>query len=194
LIEILIVVAIIGILSSIAVSDFLEAQVRAKVARALSDMRAIATGLEMYAVDHNDYPPNDGRYNVTPAELTTPIAYLSNRVILDPFAEKIDHPFWGREARLYTYARVAKVPWETPPPPIEGIDHPFFNPGAERKYGKWYQLSIGPDLLYSGKDQGLGEWPTFLFDTPYDPSNGTVSFGNILRTHKESIVTETLTP
>ena len=51
LIEILIVVAIIAILAAIALPNFLEAQVRSKVGRSMTDMRAIATALEAYRVD-----------------------------------------------------------------------------------------------------------------------------------------------
>jgi prepilin-type N-terminal cleavage/methylation domain-containing protein len=46
LIELLIVVAIIAILAAIAVPNFLEAQVRAKVSRIKADFRSVATGLE----------------------------------------------------------------------------------------------------------------------------------------------------
>ena len=46
LIELLIVVAIIAILAAIAVPNFLEAQVRAKVSRARADMQTITTALE----------------------------------------------------------------------------------------------------------------------------------------------------
>lgn len=56
LIELLIVVAIIAILAAIAVPNFLEAQVRAKVSRVKSDMRSIATAIEAYCVDTNQYP------------------------------------------------------------------------------------------------------------------------------------------
>lgn len=57
LIELLIVVAIIAILAAIAVPNFLEAQTRAKVSRAVSDMRTVATALEVYYIDNNKYPP-----------------------------------------------------------------------------------------------------------------------------------------
>lgn len=57
LIELLIVVAIIAILAAIAVPNFLEAQTRSKVSRVKADMRTIATGLEIYRLDNNDYPP-----------------------------------------------------------------------------------------------------------------------------------------
>ncbi len=45
LIELLIVVAIIAILAAIAVPNFLEAQMRAKISRAQADMRTLHTGL-----------------------------------------------------------------------------------------------------------------------------------------------------
>lgn len=56
LIELLIIVAIIAILAAIAIPNFLESQMRAKVARAKNDMRSIATALEAYRVDSNRYP------------------------------------------------------------------------------------------------------------------------------------------
>ncbi len=56
LIELLIVVAIIAILAAIAVPNFLEAQTRSKVSRVKADHRSIATGLEAYFIDNNQYP------------------------------------------------------------------------------------------------------------------------------------------
>jgi general secretion pathway protein G len=65
LIELLIVVAIIAILAAIAVPNFLEAQVRAKVARVKADMRSIATAIEAYSVDTNLYPTaTNGEFSV----------------------------------------------------------------------------------------------------------------------------------
>lgn len=94
LIELLIVVAIIGILAAIAVPNFLNAQVKAKVSRALSDMRNIGTALEMYQLDQNGYPmarsnPITGRTGqIRLSErfypLTTPVSYMSN-IPSDPF-------------------------------------------------------------------------------------------------------------
>ncbi len=86
LIELLIVVAIIGILAAIAVPNFLNAQIRAKVARTMSDMRSITNTLEMYHVDNSKYP--EGRANWTDFgldRLTTPVAYMST-IPIDPFA------------------------------------------------------------------------------------------------------------
>ena len=91
LIELLIVVAIIGILAAIAVPNFLNAQMRAKIANAVSDMRSIDTALEMYRLDNNLYPqwldPSGTAINPLPRRLyplTTPISYMSS-VPQDPF-------------------------------------------------------------------------------------------------------------
>ena len=115
LIELLIVVAIIAILAAIAVPNFLAAQTRSKVAKTQSDFRTLATGLESYRIDHNEYPintysnvhyregggggvldpwglnPEDHRrgrtVNATLWRLTTPVAYLAS---IDGYRP----PFW----------------------------------------------------------------------------------------------------
>ena len=64
LIELLIVVAIIGILAAIAVPNFMNAQIRAKISRALADLRGIRTALESYAVDYNGVIPDPTQIGV----------------------------------------------------------------------------------------------------------------------------------
>ncbi len=59
LIELLIVVAIIGILAAIAVPNFLNAQVRARVARAEADIRTMENAVMMYMIDNNGRRPID---------------------------------------------------------------------------------------------------------------------------------------
>ncbi len=98
LIELLIVVAIIAILAAIAVPNFLEAQTRAKVSRAKADIRSLATALESYAVDNNNFPPDitttDGRtigpgwYWYISHRLTSPVAYITNTMLIDPFRDR----------------------------------------------------------------------------------------------------------
>jgi general secretion pathway protein G len=55
LIELLIVVAIIGILAAIAIPNLLTAMQRSKQKRTMADMRTIATGWEARATDINKY-------------------------------------------------------------------------------------------------------------------------------------------
>jgi prepilin-type N-terminal cleavage/methylation domain-containing protein len=197
LIELLIVVLIIAILAAIAVPNFLEFQVRAKVSRVMSDLRTVASGLEAYAVDNDDYPPNDGYYNVLPVEITTPIAYITNSELVDPFTAQELHPIYGELARFYTYTKV--VSWDEmldlalggKLPPVEGVDAAGFNEGALERYGPWRLVSNGPDRTYSFPGTVVGPFnpnPIVLWgaDIPYDPTNGTVSLGNILRTQTSS--------
>jgi type II secretion system protein G len=89
LIELLIVVAIIGILAAIAVPNFLNAQLRAKVTRAYSDMEALAKALDMYFMDHNSFPTSNYAEQYPKRvfrRLTTPLAYVSS-FPQDPFRE-----------------------------------------------------------------------------------------------------------
>ena len=182
LIELLIVVAIIGILSAIALPNFLEAQVRAKVSRAENDLRTIATALESYRVDNNNYPPenyespllvvNEAGHRAIPnaiklKPLTTPIAYLT-ALPRDPF-DPGDDPI--NQAHPHTYHYAARND-----PLYPG--NPFFDGGGdneEHRYCHWVIQSYGPD---KGRDRGL---PSHWQFPRYDPTNGTVSIGNILR-------------
>ncbi|HOJ61560.1 MAG TPA: prepilin-type N-terminal cleavage/methylation domain-containing protein [bacterium] len=91
LIELLIVVAIIGILAAIAVPNFLNAHVRAKIAKAESELRTITTALESYRLDNNIYPPwldangvQKNPVNRRLIPLTTPVSYMP-MVPQDPF-------------------------------------------------------------------------------------------------------------
>lgn len=59
LIEILVVIAIIGMLSALALISFTSARARGRDARRLSDLRQMATALELYNNDQNSYPDAD---------------------------------------------------------------------------------------------------------------------------------------
>ncbi len=170
LIELLIVVAIIGILAAIAVPNFLNAQVRAKVANARADMQALGTALEMYRMDNNHYPywvQTDGT-NVNPLPrrfypLTTPIAYIAS-VPQDPFiygppGARIDE---SQHEAYTTYDYVEsrgtiRVAGVTILPP-------------SRRCAEWRLSSAGPD--------GTNTYGNVF---SYDASNGLRSFGDIVR-------------
>ncbi|HPO07718.1 MAG TPA: prepilin-type N-terminal cleavage/methylation domain-containing protein, partial [bacterium] len=87
LIELLIVVAIIGILAAIAVPNFMNAQTRARVARVHSDQKALYTACKMYALDNSNWYPKHKHAPEQQAELTTPVPYMNSRPI-DIFQEK----------------------------------------------------------------------------------------------------------
>jgi len=192
LIELLIVVAIIAILAMIAVPNFLEAQVRAKVSRVRTDMRTVATALEAYFVDHNGYPlhidfpapPIPLSFRPWFAALTSPVAYITS-MPTDPFTGGVRRgpnpsaiwfhydPLWNTWGR--GVGGVSPYDWM---PDNWG---PYVGFVADmRARGFWYVLwSPGPDgtseltRMVGGQKFGLGAF--------YDPTNGTVSMGDILR-------------
>lgn len=166
LIELLIVVAIIAILSAIAVPNFLEAQTRAKVSRAKGDLRTIAVALELYKVDTNHYPPENAPYQPyrTPNNLTTPLGYLTS-IPLDQFREfRSEDP----DIPVCVWRRYVYQNFRQRSPYGCGCDDPDT---PQRIYGPWVLNCIGPDRKYSG-------WLL------YDPTNGTVSPGDIVRSAK----------
>jgi len=56
LIELLIVVAIIGILAAIAIPNLLTAQTKAKISKALAESKLLVTQSQLYQADKNAYP------------------------------------------------------------------------------------------------------------------------------------------
>jgi prepilin-type N-terminal cleavage/methylation domain-containing protein len=166
LIELLLVVGIIALLASIAIPNYLEAQVRSKVARARSDLRTIGTALGAYHVDYNSFPP-------TPLEslsdrfqrlhfLTTPVAYLGS-IPPETFFEKTPEPYAYWSANLNDAMKFS----------------PIFHylPEEGRLRGRWALFSRGPDLDYEAAvEEGGGG---LLLH--YDPSNGSNSDGDIMR-------------
>jgi prepilin-type N-terminal cleavage/methylation domain-containing protein len=184
LIELLIVVAIIAILAAIAVPNFLEAQVRSKVATALADMRALANAMEAYRVDWDTYPPWNswdnqlggatGRRNMNPGRLwwvlTTPIPYLS-AALVDPFVAIGRHSEGGHAAGD---ADLLDAFLQTTTGYIGSGSR---TPGDTRT--EWLSMSYGPD---GADDTGLNSaYPYTQSALPYDPTNGTVSWCDIYR-------------
>jgi len=203
LIELLIVVAIIAILAAIAVPNLIEAQVRAKISRARTDMRTLGIAIESYIVDNNEPLPDysdweramrvpvglrQGCYRF----LTTPIAYLSS-MPEDPFAKFTkdgDNPRTNRDdTKYYNYQHYFQS---------QSNDAWIVQVNAMRKFCwdrgfTWSLYSVGPipyeyapymlDLL--GGPNSPRKVPTSVsMGMVYDPTNGSVSRGRILLTNK----------
>jgi prepilin-type N-terminal cleavage/methylation domain-containing protein len=204
LIELLIVVAIIAILAAIAIPNFLEAQVRAKVSRVKADIRTQVTAVEAYYVDHNKYPlpanqagiqagspppagkssgkiayPYGEAYFETKCSilLTTPIAYITSRPF-DVFLDfESDHDYaLANNNRIYyhfatrQYAEENDIPLNRVP---DGLLNYAKTMGAQPDSAMYYFLSHGPDNFHNGPDEDT------LLPCPYDPTNGSVSGGDI---------------
>lgn len=189
LIELLIVVAIIAILALIAVPNFLEAQMRAKVSRVRTDMRSVAVALEAYFVDWNGYPrhrdfpswPIPPDYRPWFAGLTTPVSFITS-MPKDPFTAPSPRGRPSVPAGDYFHYDPLRNTWSTGAegnspydwmPPTWGPWDGFVADMCAR--GFWYVLwSPGPDGIHDMNTKiGTGAF--------YDPTNGTVSRGDVCR-------------
>lgn len=204
LIELLIVVAIIAILAAIAVPNFLEAQVRSKVARAKADLRTAATGLESYSVDNNAYPLSNSYatafvspsvygtagHKLTLERLTSPIAYLSSKAtLIDPFMPKKRHTGstypGGTPAANTLGDEVVAIMYHYTARDQNGMAYWDATPARKAKW--WALESSGPDntthnlsgIINSIPDTDAGL--AYVLPTQYDATNGTVSQGSIWR-------------
>ncbi len=204
LIELLIVVAIIGILAAIAVPNFLNAQVRAKVARCYADMRSVATGIEQLRLDKGvmliDWWDDDASWgherltnifnlvgagpdfesrgrDAVLAPLTSPITYLAS-IPSDPFqgGQEFVNPY-------YYYLD------NDPEGPGEDHDFPVFRRASAELYGslplkegEWALGGIGPDKAWY--ETTSGQNVSDLRGVHYDPTNGLTSRGDIMLTSR----------
>ncbi len=176
LIELLIVVAIIGILAAIAVPNFLNAQIRAKISRVYGDLRSIQTAIEMYTVDYGreildtgEIPNYWGDANHVWKQLTTPRSYISPSAFTDPFVPETN-PVSGGAAneavKVGTYQYHNITFWrETDRGGMKTLADPT---------ARYYVRSAGPDRWYIVHPMRLMNWMAF------DVSNGLQSIGDII--------------
>lgn len=178
LIELLITVAIIAILAAIAVPNFLLAQTRTKVSRAIADQKTAATALETYSTDNSGkYPAYNNPLDKAlfageavvfmPISLTTPVAYL-NSLPPDVFSSVRTGVELNRNNPFF-YMHNYEVIYLGKVQPAGHVEDHYFRLTEERKPMQWTIWSYGPDLK---DDHGV---------ILYDPTNGIVSSGDLMR-------------
>ena len=188
LIELLIVVAIIGILAAIAVPNFLNAQLRAKIARTYSDLKAISTAQEMYYADKNFYAPAFQLHH-----LTTPVAYIAS-IPQDVFAPNWEKSLQGEAGAKVTWYRYVYGTTDARVGGSQGLRdahcadfYAYFPPFALRDAAMslaqrlgcptvWLVKSFGPNIGTGVDLCGMdGDDCTFR----YDMTNGLRSIGDL---------------
>ncbi len=202
LLELIVVVAIIGILSAMAVPHFLEAQTRAKISSARSHVNLIRGALEAYSVDWNDYPAAASQGDRDPfgilcdvqlTPLTTPISYISPSAFRDPFGAIRQYPIL---ARSWNSSGGSDFPIPEMPNPNRSLL--YYN---LMDFSRWTRNPMiatwGTAVVSLGPDQrdSFGAFAPFPsaalpplarqagilhpLDTLYDPTNGTISGGDL---------------
>ncbi|HPA47146.1 MAG TPA: prepilin-type N-terminal cleavage/methylation domain-containing protein [bacterium] len=169
LIELLIVVAIIGILAAIAVPNFMNARIKAAVARCQADMKAATNALEMYRMDNGKYIKTYGGASEL-FQLTTPMAYLSS-VPPDYF---ISQHQTGKNfnsdstSNSWDYSG-NDLGWNSKPPHAYMLSSIGPAQTGHGPHPEWYM-------------KGPNNWNNLIFrDSSYMPSNGIKSAGAIMQ-------------
>ncbi len=173
LIELLIVVAIIGILAAIAVPNFLNAQIRAKIARVESDQNSYATAMEMYQLDAGGrYPPYEKIWL-----LTSPVSYIAS-LNPDPFAPAIP----GRFNFIHEYDPFYFITTQTDPAPIYWnlvADFNIYTGYPNQWTGGQNDETFAGVVRYQIRSIGPNRYNEY--GMRYDATNGLVSNGDINR-------------
>ncbi len=178
LIELLIVIAIILILISIALPNFIEVQMRAKVAKATGDIKSISMAMESYNLDRKTYPDDCITGSLGCMQITTPIRYIG-QIPQDPFGEHRNGG--GNWEGLAGQAR-AYYPVGTGVNPETALARKFtgIQINAPPFREAYIIYSSGPTQREPGGSTEpfpiSGRW------TIYSPTNGTMSYGGIIRT------------
>jgi general secretion pathway protein G len=97
----LVLFVILGILAAIAIPNFVTATQRSKQKRTMADLRTVATALEAYATDKNEYP-----HATSVAELATALSptYIRTLPSLDGWGNAMKYDCWPAEGPCEKYA------------------------------------------------------------------------------------------
>ncbi len=83
LIELMIVVAIIGILAAVAIPNMVYTKKKAKLSACISNLKAIGNAIDMYASDNNDHFIDDSGGTTPAADAATlmTLGYTKNAIV-----------------------------------------------------------------------------------------------------------------
>ena len=179
-VELLIVIAIISVITAIAVPNFMSANIRAKVSGAKSEMGSIAITLEDYRIDNEGYPSQPEDSSLEPDEIATPDSPVSASTVAG--LGKLIYPTTSDATPVY----LSKIPGD-----------PFNNKGKEDWNGTtgahnhhysyftsgdqyWALVSWGPDGDGNISDYDSAKDAVNNGTDLYNQDNGITSGGDIV--------------
>ena len=118
LVEIMIVVAIIALLASIAVPNFLRARLRSQATACKQDLRMLDAAIEQYAIENNKKPTD-------PVAFTNLKAYIKEN---SPLYYNGGNDTLGNAITLSTISASVKVPAATKTATADVADDTFWSP------------------------------------------------------------------
>lgn len=207
IIELAVILAIIALLTIIALPNFVDSQTRTSVSRAKAEMRSLATALESYRIGQPNpsiqYYPDCHTFGASMSymsdgpileRLSTPVAYISNSSLRDPFPVRY----------RISVANAASISSATLIAAVTGDANFDYNcyyyqswngstrtalnsiPPYPTTATAWLLHSSGPDKAYYNlggilATDDISQLP-YTMQMIYDPTNGLSSPGSIWRT------------
>lgn len=110
LVELMIIVAILGILAAIAFPEFQGHIQKAKETQAKANLRLLREAIERYAADHNGIPP--GYLNNDPSGTVSPSEFYRQLVVNGKYLNEMpENPFNGYNG-MHAYQNIVPFPTE----------------------------------------------------------------------------------
>lgn len=106
LVEIMLVVAILALLASLAIPNYLRARKRAQAARVLDDLRAVDHAMELYAVEFK----RAGNEAMSSTDVAFLKRYLKDRILL---YQSLPYDMFGNEILVVDLQTPPQVPLKT---------------------------------------------------------------------------------
>ncbi len=172
LIELLIVVAIIGILAAIAVPNFLNAQIRAKVARTMADIKMIKQQVDIFHMDTNMWLIDGNDCDGTP-ECCFEGPFIGKHPDQSTISVKKGANHFNGEIYLPLTTPIAYISSIPTDPFADGLYYSYEDWGCSNKGGYFGVLAA------SGPDADNGDWHPDYKTIAYGSTNGVASNGDI---------------
>jgi len=176
------VVAICGILSAIAIPNFLEESRSGQVSKAMAGARILATAIEDFRVDHGALPPSRSLDEWAQSQ-----GRKSARALAKAGGTGLSTVEWKYGGITTPVAYIAIPPFDScasvPTMPFAYLSHAdgyiLFSTGPDADY------DIRPNPALLALDSAHAQRTLAESSLAYDPTNGTVSNGDIYRVRIE---------